>query len=212
MSEQWRGEDSNLRSRSTADLQSAPFGHSGTPPGNCLSWRWDLNPQPADYKSAALPFELRQRNLASIDEKVIACLSAGVSGRWWQSVKSNVKSIGYIAACGSFYVDCRFIRISTMLSSYFCANLRWDLRAASWVSIADRLSRRISRVSGTFDAILPGLGPAAGRGWIHCSARTRIHGEISSAWLGPKSPLAADHGETPPGRCYPGSTFLPSDH
>ena len=24
------------------------------------SWRWDLNPQPADYKSAALPIELRQ--------------------------------------------------------------------------------------------------------------------------------------------------------
>lgn len=28
----WRGEDSNLRSRSTTDLQSVPFGHSGTPP------------------------------------------------------------------------------------------------------------------------------------------------------------------------------------
>ena len=25
------------------------------------SWRWDLNPQPADYKSAALPVELRQQ-------------------------------------------------------------------------------------------------------------------------------------------------------
>src|SRR5882672_11395907 len=28
----WRGEDSNLRRRSPADLQSAPFGHSGTSP------------------------------------------------------------------------------------------------------------------------------------------------------------------------------------
>ena len=28
----WRGEDLNLRSRSTTDLQSVPFGHSGTPP------------------------------------------------------------------------------------------------------------------------------------------------------------------------------------
>ena len=28
----WRGEDSNLRSHKTADLQSAPFGHSGTSP------------------------------------------------------------------------------------------------------------------------------------------------------------------------------------
>ena len=39
------------------DLQSAPFGHSGTSPEitSMWSWRWDLNPQPADYKSAALP-------------------------------------------------------------------------------------------------------------------------------------------------------------
>jgi hypothetical protein len=29
------------------------------------SWRWDLNPQPADYKSAALPIELRQHGGAS---------------------------------------------------------------------------------------------------------------------------------------------------
>jgi hypothetical protein len=58
------------------DLQSVPFGHSGTSPAlsssmvtNCgaessfvkWSWRWDSNPRPADYKSAALPTELRQR-------------------------------------------------------------------------------------------------------------------------------------------------------
>ena len=45
------------------DLQSAPFGHSGTLPYNIQkkwSWRWDSNPRPADYKSAALPTELRQ--------------------------------------------------------------------------------------------------------------------------------------------------------
>ncbi len=29
---QWWGKDSNLRRLSPADLQSAPFGHSGTPP------------------------------------------------------------------------------------------------------------------------------------------------------------------------------------
>ena len=70
---------------SPTDLQSVPFGRSGTPPLNrsqksdsrsqnafllflssgfwflAWSWRWDLNPQPADYKSAALPIELRQR-------------------------------------------------------------------------------------------------------------------------------------------------------
>ena len=28
----------------------------------CWSWRSDLNGQPADYKSAALPIELRQRS------------------------------------------------------------------------------------------------------------------------------------------------------
>jgi hypothetical protein len=43
---------------SPADLQSAPFDRSGTSPA---SWREDLNPQQADYKSAALPIELRQR-------------------------------------------------------------------------------------------------------------------------------------------------------
>jgi hypothetical protein len=42
-----------------ADLQSAPFGQLGNP---SIFWsrRWDSNPQPADYKSAALPVELRR--------------------------------------------------------------------------------------------------------------------------------------------------------
>ena len=71
-----------------SDLQSDPFGHSGTPAKNSRhfqadlnhcqlifsnkftelrtshvkkwSWREELNPRPADYKSAALPTELRQ--------------------------------------------------------------------------------------------------------------------------------------------------------
>ena len=50
----------------TTDLQSAPFGHSGTPPYSVFGLRWwswwtDSNPRPADYKSAALPAELHQR-------------------------------------------------------------------------------------------------------------------------------------------------------
>ena len=50
----------------TTDLQSAPFGRSGIPPYYSLfakEWSWwtDLNPRPADYKSAALPAELHQR-------------------------------------------------------------------------------------------------------------------------------------------------------
>src|SRR5690606_25830800 len=67
-----------------ADLQSAPFGHSGTPPRIHLSprltveaqplfyhrrlfrsratwsWGWDSNPQPEVYKTPALPIELPQ--------------------------------------------------------------------------------------------------------------------------------------------------------
>ena len=41
------------------DLQSVPFGHSGTPPIYLWSQRRDLNPRPTDYKSVALPAELR---------------------------------------------------------------------------------------------------------------------------------------------------------
>ena len=48
----------------TADLQSAPFGRSGTCPLDIKFWSWWLesNPQPADYKSAALPVELHQQS------------------------------------------------------------------------------------------------------------------------------------------------------
>ena len=46
-----------------ADLQSAPFSHSGTPPYVCLwSWRWDSNPQPAVYKTAALPLSYASKH------------------------------------------------------------------------------------------------------------------------------------------------------
>ena len=61
----WRGEDSNLRRRSPADLQSAPFGRSGTSPVRAAAAkpsRWpESNRRPADYKSAALPTELHRR-------------------------------------------------------------------------------------------------------------------------------------------------------
>ena len=43
-----------------ADLQSAPFGRLGNPSIKLWSRREDLNPQPADYKSAALPVELHR--------------------------------------------------------------------------------------------------------------------------------------------------------
>ena len=53
------------------DLQSAPFGHSGTPPDMKLwSWWTDSNPRPADYKSAALPAELHQRIKSAVQQQV----------------------------------------------------------------------------------------------------------------------------------------------
>jgi hypothetical protein len=49
-----------------ADLQSAAFSHFATPPHiMMLKTRWcrleDLNPQPTDYKSVALPIELNRQ-------------------------------------------------------------------------------------------------------------------------------------------------------
>ena len=74
------------------DLQSVPFDRSGTPPFSDIennihynilithckvfsrwSWRWDLNPQPADYKSAALPIELRQHRWRFITHRRTKC-------------------------------------------------------------------------------------------------------------------------------------------
>ncbi len=57
------------------DLQSGPFDRSGTSPLSPLSkllawsWRWDSNPRPADYKSAALPAELRQLNVRNSNSR-----------------------------------------------------------------------------------------------------------------------------------------------
>ena len=53
----WRGKDSNLRRHTPADLQSAPFGHSGTTPWSCSQ---ESNLRPSVYKTDALPTELEQ--------------------------------------------------------------------------------------------------------------------------------------------------------
>jgi hypothetical protein len=55
----WRGMDSNHRRLTPADLQSAPFGHSGTTP---LKWSCsqESNLRPTVYKTVALPAELEQ--------------------------------------------------------------------------------------------------------------------------------------------------------
>ena len=58
--ELWAGKDSNLRTRKRTDLQSVVVGHLTTCPKSIKSRRRDSNPRPADYKSAALPTELRR--------------------------------------------------------------------------------------------------------------------------------------------------------
>ncbi len=47
-----------------ADLQSAAFSHFATPPVKECRLE-DLNPQPTDYKSVALPIELSRHNINS---------------------------------------------------------------------------------------------------------------------------------------------------
>ena len=44
-------------------MSDGPPGITSRAPAVQPSWRRDSNPQPADYKSAALPVELRQHNL-----------------------------------------------------------------------------------------------------------------------------------------------------
>jgi hypothetical protein len=65
----WRGEDSNLRRRSPADLQSAPVGHLGTSPCcavvACRSITSRTGPTPATRCSR--PGRRRVRQLASAD-------------------------------------------------------------------------------------------------------------------------------------------------
>ena len=48
----WRGLDSNQRRRTPADLQSAPFSHSGTPPTGQTP---DVSPGPASVKPETCP-------------------------------------------------------------------------------------------------------------------------------------------------------------
>jgi hypothetical protein len=62
---------------SAADLQSAAINHSATCAlcllcvweSGCWSWRRDLNPRPSDYKSDALPAELRQPTLLASPDR-----------------------------------------------------------------------------------------------------------------------------------------------
>ena len=63
------------------------------------SWRWDSNPQPADYKSAALPIELRQRKISIYNK-----FAAGSSG---SDKKTEVLFINHLEdGVNDFFVFC----------------------------------------------------------------------------------------------------------
>jgi len=76
---QWGEEDSNLRSHKTTDLQSAPVGRFGISPiiKELKSLLTDSNRRPTDYKSVALPAELRRpdpffKGIAKLIEKTFS--------------------------------------------------------------------------------------------------------------------------------------------
>jgi hypothetical protein len=52
------------------DLQSVPFGHSGTSPD--FSWRRELNPRPEVYKTPALPLSYSSKDSKyKISKKIV---------------------------------------------------------------------------------------------------------------------------------------------
>ena len=71
------GMDSNHRSRRRQIYSLLPL--ATREPIDVKTWSWwgDLNPQPADYKSAALPIELHQRSL--VPQSGIEPLTQGFS-------------------------------------------------------------------------------------------------------------------------------------
>ena len=89
----------------TTDLQSAPFGRSGTLPylvGIKVAWSWwtDSNPRPADYKSAALPTELHQHVCSATDVIIAHRISLDDNKR--------VKNRQLISSCFPFKINLKF--------------------------------------------------------------------------------------------------------
>lgn len=64
----WGWLDLNQRIRKESDLQSDAIDRYATPPQK-RCWRKELNPQPFDYKSNALPIELLQHKNQHYDKK-----------------------------------------------------------------------------------------------------------------------------------------------
>jgi hypothetical protein len=88
----WGWLDSNQRIPKESDLQSDAIGHYATPPKGC--WRKDLNPQPSDYKSDALPVELLQQKDWLLYQMV------GISEHYFFLRKSSVVGLNSSSGLG----------------------------------------------------------------------------------------------------------------
>ena len=106
----WRGEDSNLRSLRRQIYSLLPLAareplqgvyccyvvRGGIPPVARWSWRQESNPRPADYKSAALPIELRQHRRRYIQHDQRKCkgkfffLSKPLTNLTWFVINTHV--------------------------------------------------------------------------------------------------------------------------
>ena len=79
------------------------------------SWRWELNPQPADYKSAALPIELHQLSLIHIFALVRAKLT--MPPRWIRRFgKTSIFS--FEVADGTGVLDINIFNLPFLFEKY----------------------------------------------------------------------------------------------
>ena len=69
--EEWGRADSNRRKPKLGDLQSPAIAAMRHPRLGKFCWRKELNPQPSDYKSGALPIELRQQTKGTTITKLL---------------------------------------------------------------------------------------------------------------------------------------------
>lgn len=112
----WWALDSNQRRRKPTGLQPVPFSHSGSPPRAARtrtprcpsqwSWRRESNPRPTDYKSVALPTELRQRQKTNAAERRQEAL--------YQTAEKHVKSPESLCRRNLIMSALRKVKISSL--------------------------------------------------------------------------------------------------